>query len=81
VPDRVWEAILHGVRSGATNTLAAVQLHDGGQLSESLSLDFIAESNDEGFEKLMVEFAPCADAVAHFLSADDIIACVFDDED
>jgi hypothetical protein len=45
-----------------------------------LTLDFIVESNDEDFEELMEEFAPCADAVAQFSSADDIIARVFHDD-
>jgi hypothetical protein len=53
VVDHVRKAILHDVRSGAANALAAAQLYHGAQLSESLTLDFIIESNDEGFEELM----------------------------
>jgi hypothetical protein len=40
------------------NALAAAQLHHRVQLSESLTPNFIAESNEEGFEELMDEFAP-----------------------
>jgi hypothetical protein len=57
------------------------QLRHGAQLSKSLTWDFVAESNEEGFEELMDEFASCADVVAQFSSADAIIAWVFDDED
>jgi hypothetical protein len=60
--------------------LAAAQLRHGAQLLESLTLDFVTESDDEGFEELMEEFAPYADAMAQFSSVDDIIARVFNDE-
>jgi hypothetical protein len=37
---------------------AAAQVHHEAQLSKSVTLNFVAESNDEGFEELMEEFAP-----------------------
>ena len=45
----------------------------------SLTPDFVAESNEEGFEELMDD--PYADAVAQFSSADAIITHVFNDKD
>jgi hypothetical protein len=81
VPDHVWEAVLHGIHSGGANALAAAQLCHRAHFLEFLTLDFVAESNEEGFKELMDEFAPCGDAVAQFSSADAIIAWVFNDED
>ena len=64
VPNYIWEADFHGVHSGAAKALAAAQLRHGAHLWESLTPDFVAESNDEGFEELMEEFAPCVNTVA-----------------
>jgi len=58
VPNRIQEAVLHGVRSGAVNALAAAQLRHGAQLLESVTSNFIEESNDKGFQELMEEFTP-----------------------
>ena len=81
VPDCVREIALHGVRSGAAGALAAAQMHHGAQLPEFLAPDFVEECNDEDFDELVEEFAPCANAMAQVSSSADIISCVFHDED
>jgi hypothetical protein len=81
VPNRIREITLHGVRSGAAGALAGAQLRDGAQLSETLTPDFIEECNDEDFDELAEEFAPCANAMALVSSSADIISRVFDNED
>ena len=65
----------------SSGALATAQLRDGAQLSESLAPDFIKECNDENFDELVEEFAPCANAMALVSSSVDIISRVFDDKD
>jgi len=80
MPDRIREIALHGVHLGAAGALAAAQLRHGAQLLEHLALDFVQECNDEDFDELVEEFAPCANAMAQVSRSTDIISCVFDDE-
>lgn len=73
VPDRIREVALHGVRSGAADALAAVELREGLELSGTLSLSFLKERSYKGFKDLVEEFGPLAAAVADTSSADAII--------
>jgi hypothetical protein len=44
-------------------------------------LDFVEEWNDEDFDELVEEFAPCANSIVQVSSAVDMSTHVFDDED
>lgn len=78
VPGRIWEVALHGVHSGEVDTLAAVQLREELELSDTLSPNFVEERNYVGFNNLAEEFSPLAAAVADTTSADAVVHKVYE---